>query len=192
MAPGTRPPAKPDGPRRSRGPLVALVGLIAIVVVGGIVVVAMLGGTTIKTQGAIVNSSVGAAQDRAAQSNLSTEATAVRSLYISSNETYATITPSQAMSAEPTLQVVSGAQPSTGPSTISLAVGDQSFVIAARSASGTCWFNFVNNSATATPAVPGLPSGSGTLFGSAHLAGACTADTAPSVQNWSRQFPISG
>ena len=170
----------------------ALVGLIAVVVIGGIVVVAMLGRTTVQTQGAIVNSSVGAAQDRAAQSNLSTEATAMRSLYISSNESYTTITPSQAMSAEPTLQVVSGAQPSTGPSMISLAVGDQSFVIAARSASGTCWFNFVNDSATAAPAVSGLPYGNGDLFGSARLAGSCTADAATSVRNWSQQFPISG
>jgi hypothetical protein len=162
------------------------------VIVGAILLVTHLGSTAVQTQATILNSSAQAAQDRAVQSDLATEATTLRTLYINDNESYATVTPARAMAAELSLQVVGAGQPSTSGSVISLAVGDQSYVIAAKSASGTCWFEYVDNSTTAAPAVAGLPYGNADLFGSARPAGPCTADTAAAVQDWSQQFPTAG
>ena len=107
------------------------------------------------------------AQDRAAQANLRTGLTAIKTAYIDS-QSYVTAA-SQLASIEPTLDFVTGAgASSTSRQEIAVnAVDDQDVGLAVLAADGVCWQLF--------DAAEGA---AGTTYGSAR-SGACKAPTAP-------------
>jgi type IV pilus assembly protein PilA len=115
------------------------------------------------------------AQDRAAQSNLRNALTAAKTAYVDSQNYNSDVTNGVYASIEPSLQFTESA--STGQGVISVAIpttdtsGD-AIILAAKSASGTCYYIEDNTGASAT----GNP---GTFYGKQTTA-TCSATSPPS------------
>ena len=118
------------------------------------------------------------AQDRAAQSNLRNALTAVKTAYVDTQD----YTTGNFASIEPSLNWVASGTASTSQGQISVdAVSADTIVLAAKSASGKCWYILDNTGASGGPGNPGTFYGTGTATSGGCLA---TNGTGVSATSW--------
>ena len=147
----------------------------------------------------------GSANDRAAQSNLNTALTNVKSFYNSNSQTFGTSAATLVGSIstqEPSISWTTGASGSSGTISVDVAADGNAVVLAALAKTNTCWYvidNEVDETGAATPpswegATQPPPTGAvdtlkpGTFYGSTNVGGSsatkCTADSAGSATSW--------